>query len=181
MLCTRLDLNYPLAFKLTHYICSQLLNLMWTFFFICSNGGGWITSYDTIWNAFCLHHEKCEVSCFMWTNSGPSIAFPSIFSPRGWHPVISDGVHTLANVVIVNPIQTNLVLHVASFHKVTLTMLVQAKVLYHNWCIIDVFLPLVECYLHQQIDNFFHWWANMACLTKGIKFPISFSFWIFVM
>jgi hypothetical protein len=126
----------------------------------------------------CLDHEKCEVSYFMWTNSCPSIAFPSIFSPRGWHHVISDGVHTLANVVIVNPTQTNFVLHVASFHKVTMIVLVQAKGLYHNWSTINVFLLLVECYLHQQVDNFFHWWANnMACLTKGIKFPIPFSSW----
>jgi hypothetical protein len=39
--------------------------------FCCSHGGEHIASHDIVWNPLQLHHDKHEVTCFMWTNSCP--------------------------------------------------------------------------------------------------------------
>ncbi len=56
--------------------------------FHCSHGGmnyiPWCCS-----RCLHLHHEKCGVSCITWTNSCPSITFPSVFLPVGWYHIIN--------------------------------------------------------------------------------------------
>jgi len=46
--------------------------------------------------------------------------------------------------------------------------------LYQDQYLVDLFFPLViEIFgcLHQQADNFFHCYANMALVAKGFKSP----------
>jgi hypothetical protein len=80
--------------------------------------------------------------------------------------LLVDGIRTLANVVIVDPTQVNLVSQTASFHRVVATMATQAKEgLYHNQHPTYTFLPLAikvfRC-THQQAYDFIHRCANMA-------------------
>lgn len=56
--------------------------------FCCSHGGEHIASHDIVWNPLQLHHDKHEVTSFMWTNSCPFATFPSIFLPASWHRII---------------------------------------------------------------------------------------------
>jgi hypothetical protein len=80
--------------------------------------------------------------------------------------LLVDGIHTLVDVIIIDPVQAYLVLCVVSFCEVVATMAIQAKErLYHNWHITNAFFPLTmevfDC-LHRQMYNFFHQYANMA-------------------
>ncbi len=72
-----------------------------------------------------------------------------------------NGVHTLAYVVITNPIRVDLVSWAVFFHGVTTTIAIQAKDgLYCNRFPMDMFLYLVVevfgCLHQQQADKFFH-------------------------
>jgi hypothetical protein len=71
-----------------------------------------------------------------------------------------DGVHTLADVVIINLTQVDLVLQVDFSCGVVMTIIAQVKDgLYCNQFLTYMFLPLVtkvfKC-LHQQVDEFLH-------------------------
>jgi hypothetical protein len=54
------------------------------------------------------------------------------------------------------------------------TMIAQTKEgLYQDQYLVDLFFPLIieiEC-LHQQVDDFFHCYANMALVAKSFKRP----------
>jgi hypothetical protein len=71
-----------------------------------------------------------------------------------------DGVHTLVDVVIINPIEVDLVLQVVFARGVMMTITIQVKDgFYCNRFLTYMFSPLVikvfRC-LHQQMDEFFH-------------------------
>jgi hypothetical protein len=78
---------------------------------------------------FCIHCERCEVSCFAWTNSCLPTTFPSNLLSCRWIDIVLfvDGTHILINVVIVDCTQIDLVSCVVSSHKVVTTLVVQAK------------------------------------------------------
>jgi len=74
--------------------------------------------------------------------------------------LLVDGIRTLAIVVIVEPIQTNLVSSMALSRGVAITLAALLKEGFYCDCyLVDVFLLLaveiLTC-LHQQVDNFFH-------------------------
>ncbi len=82
------------------------------------------------------------------------------------------GVRTLANVVIVNPTQVDLVSWDVISHGVATIVVLQEKDgFYHDRFPTDMFILLTikvfRC-LHQQADGFLHQCANMAWGTKGI-------------
>jgi hypothetical protein len=68
--------------------------------------------------------------------------------------LLIDGICTLANVVIINPTQVDLVSQTTSFHRVVTKMVTQAKEgFYHNQNPINTFFPLaikVFGCIHQQ-------------------------------
>jgi hypothetical protein len=77
-----------------------------------------------------------------------------------------DGVHTLTNIVITNPIRVDLVSQVVLFHGIVTTVMVYAKDgLYHDQFPIDMFFPLVVkvfgC-VHQHAKGFLYQCANMT-------------------
>jgi hypothetical protein len=82
---------------------------------------------------------------------------------------------TFVNVVVVDPILTNLVLCVVSSYGVATTMDVQVKEkLYQNQHLMNagfLFAIKLFSYWHQQVDNFFHKCVNMVCLTKSTSCP----------
>jgi hypothetical protein len=89
VLCIKLGLLHFLFFTLIQCICDQLLYPMGTYFFflLCL----WWRINCFSWHpleCFCIHCERCEVSCFVRTNSCPFIVFPSNFLSMNWHCVI---------------------------------------------------------------------------------------------
>jgi hypothetical protein len=71
-----------------------------------------------------------------------------------------DGVHTLVDVVIINPTRVDLVLQAAFSRGVVMKIIAQVKDgLYCNRFLTYMFFPLVikvfRC-LHQQLDEFLH-------------------------
>jgi len=71
-----------------------------------------------------------------------------------------DGVHTLVDVVIINPIEVDLVLQVFFSRGVVMTITTQVKDgLYCNRFLTYMLFPLIikvfRC-LHQQVDKFLH-------------------------
>jgi hypothetical protein len=89
-----------------------------------------------------------------------------------------NGIHILANVIIVDPTHANLILWIVFSQGMIATIVTWAKVVScHNWHLKDDFIPLVVDtfgYLHQQANNFLHQCANMTWLTKCYREP-SFS------
>jgi hypothetical protein len=71
-----------------------------------------------------------------------------------------DGVHTLVDVVIINPIEVDLVLQIVFSRGVVMTITTQMKDgFYCNQFLTYMFFPLVIKVfrsLHQQVDEFLH-------------------------
>jgi hypothetical protein len=89
--------------------------------------------------------------------------------------LITNGIHILAIVIIVDSICANFILRVASSRGMITMIATQAKVVsYCNRHLEDNFILLViemfEC-LHQHVDDFLHQCANMAWLAKGFRDP----------
>ncbi len=75
------------------------------------------------------HHEKRKVSCFTCMNKLVSFHHPlfSLFVKRVDIMCFANGIFTLANVVIVNPTQIDLVSRIASSSRVAMAMVIHAK------------------------------------------------------
>jgi hypothetical protein len=83
----------------------------------------------------------------------------------------TNSIHTLVNMVIYDPTQTNLVSQVVASDKAIMMMTPQAKEgLYHDWHSTNTFLRLAikifECIL-QQANNFLHQCVDLVWLTKS--------------
>lgn len=95
--------------------------------------------------------------------------------------MLIDDIRTLTNVVIVDPIQANLVSWVALSCEVVVTLAAQMKGgLYHDYYSMDVFfflaIEVFQC-LHWHVENFFHRCANMTWIAKGTEgLPLSMLF-----
>jgi hypothetical protein len=86
-----------------------------------------------------------------------------------------DGIHTLADVVIIYPMWTDLLLQSCVTQRFLAFNATKAKEKnYHNWQPIDQFLPLaIEVFgcLHKHADVFLHDCANSFQSLKVIKGP----------
>jgi hypothetical protein len=122
----------------------------------------------------CIHHEKLWFSCCVQANPRSSTSHPLVLSPVGWIVLSVNGIRTLGDVVIVDPIWVDFVSWVTFFRGVVV-MMVTKEGLYWNRYLVNLFLLLAfevfRC-LHQEADNFFHRYVNMAWVTKGYKGPL---------
>jgi hypothetical protein len=86
---------------------------------------------------------------------------------------MKNDIHTLANIVIVDPTQTYLLPQSCTTQGFIALNVVQAKERsYYNWHPIDQFLPLaieVFDYLHKHADVFLHDYVNAIWSLKGIE------------
>jgi hypothetical protein len=86
-----------------------------------------------------------------------------------------DGVYTLTNLVIIDPTWIDLVSWATLSHGVATIVIARVKDgLYHDQFSMYMFFPLaieVFRFLHQQLDAFFHWCANLVWGAKGTKGP----------
>ncbi len=125
------------------------------------------------------HHEKRKVSCFTCMSKLVSFHCPlfSLFVKRVDIMFFANGIFTLANVVIVNPTQINLVWQTASSSRVAMAMVLHAKKrFYHSRHLSGSIFPLaIEVFgcLHQQANKFLCQCANMVWLAKGIGLPLD--------
>jgi len=109
VMCTKLGLPHMLTFGLSHYIYGQPLDLMGIHLFCCTHGGEKMTSHNIIWHAFVsimkdvgFHgvHEQTHILLLLTIQS----------SCQRVDIVLSvDGIRMLANVIIDNLTQVNLV------------------------------------------------------------------------
>jgi hypothetical protein len=89
---------------------------------------------------FCVHRERCQVSCFTRTNPHFLIIFFSVFSWVGQHCFGSWWHSHITDVIIVNPTQANLVSWPTFSHGVVTSLVVQVKEkLYCDYYPMDVF------------------------------------------
>jgi hypothetical protein len=89
-----------------------------------------------------------------------------------WHCFIIDGICTFIDVVIINPIQANLVSWAIFSCGVVAVMAAQMKGLYCNYYPTKEFLSFaIEVFgcLHKQSKSFLHQCVNMAWIgnSKG--------------
>jgi hypothetical protein len=142
--------------------------------FHCTRGGERTTSHDAIRNAFVSIVRDAR---FHILQEQTHILQPPSF--QNFHQRVNivwsiDSICTLDDVVIVDPILTNLVSHVAFFHGVVMIVVAQMKEkLYHDCYPMDMFFPIiieVGCF-HEQSNNFFGQWVNMVWTAKGIEGP----------
>jgi hypothetical protein len=93
-----------------------------------------------------------------------------------------DGICTLVNVIIVDPIRTNLVSWVVLSHGVVATVVAQMKEgLYHNRYLVNMFLPLaIEVFgcFHQQSNNLF---INVLTWREQQKAPNALLYWFCIL
>jgi hypothetical protein len=139
--------------------------------------------HDAIWDAFvsivrdAMFHVLREQTHILWP---PSFQF---FHQRINIVLSIDSIRTLADVVIVDPIQTDLVSRVGFFHGVVMTMVVQVKEkLYHHCYPMDVFFPLIikvfGC-LHEQSNIFFVnglTWRGQQKASEGLLYQCCIFF-----
>jgi hypothetical protein len=89
--------------------------------------------------------------------------------------LIANGIHTLANIVIVDLIHVNLISQVAYSWGMIITIATQAKIVSHcDRHLEDDFIPIaIEIFicLYQQADDFLHQCANMTWSAKGFGDP----------
>jgi hypothetical protein len=97
---TKLGLPHALDLKLTHCICGQPLNLAKTHLICCFLGGEHNTSHNVVWDAFAsiMKYVGFYVNKFMSFRH-----LPFNIHQRIDIMLLVDDIHTLANMVIVDP------------------------------------------------------------------------------
>jgi hypothetical protein len=155
---TKLGLPHFLALEVTHCICGQPLNHVGTHFFCCSKGGEQTPSHNVVWNAFTsivkgvgfyVSHEQTHV-----------LLLPSLQSFCQWVDImlLANGIHTLANIDIINPTQVDLVSWVVS----------SPRWLWHWWFIKGRIVPWlttnghVSSLCHRDIWVPTSWWLSSS-------------------
>ncbi len=122
MLWTKLGLSHPLVLGLTHYICGHPLNPMGIHLLHCTHGGEKTTSHNVIRDAFMSIVR--DVRFHILQEQTHILRPPSFQFFYQWINIVLliDSIHTLANVVIVDHIRTDLVSKVAFFRGVVVVV-----------------------------------------------------------
>ncbi len=126
-LCTRLGLSHPLVLGVSHYICSQPLDPMGIHLFRCAHGEEKMASHDVVQIVFVT---IVKIAGFHVSQKKIHVISPlALQSSRHRIDIVLliNGVRTLVNVIITNPIWVDLVSRVALFCGVTVTITTQAK------------------------------------------------------
>jgi hypothetical protein len=144
----------------------------------CAHGNKCTGTYDAIHNTFVaitrdvnFHVGQKQLHAF------PSITFNS-FRQQINIVLTKDGIRNLANVIIIDPMWTNLFWFCTTQGFVTSDVTQAKEKNYHNRHPIDQFLPLaIEVFgcLHKHADVFLHNHANVIWNLKGTKSPHLFT------
>jgi len=103
MLCIRLGLSYPLVLGVSHDICSQPLDLMGIHFLCHTHGEEKMTSHDVVQNIFITIAKDAGFQV-LWKQTHVLLP-PTLQSLCCQVDIVLliDGVHTLIDIVIVEP------------------------------------------------------------------------------
>jgi len=136
----------------------------------------WQHAHENSWcNSWhlCCHHTKCWLSRETRTTTCTSFNHVQFFSLTNRHCAHKHGIHTLVNIVIVDPTRAILFPQSYATQGFIASNVAQAKERsYHNQHPTDQFLPLaIEIFgcLHKQIDVFLHDCVNAICSLKKSK------------
>jgi hypothetical protein len=124
---TRLDLSHPLVFGVSHCICSEPLDPIGIHLLCCTHCGERMASHDVVWDVFTTitidvrFHVSQEQ-----THVLPPHALQFLCH---WVDIVLliNGVHTLVDIVIVDPIQVDLVPQVIFSCGVLTIVVIQTK------------------------------------------------------
>jgi len=144
----------------------------------CAYGNKWTGTYDAIHNTFTaitqdvnFHMRQKQLHAF------PSITFNS-FHQQVDIVFTKDNICNFANVIIIDPMGTNLLRSCTTQGFATLDVAQAKEKNYRNQHPIDQFLPLAievfDC-LHKHADVFLHDYANVIWSLKGTKGPHFFT------
>jgi hypothetical protein len=129
-------------------------------------------SWCSSWH-FCSHRVKCWLPHGLKTITCTSFIHTQFLLLMINIVLIKNGICTLANIVIVNPIGTNLFPWSCTIQGIFASNAIQAKNMsYHDQHPIDPFLPLaIKVYgcLHKQINVFLHDCVNAIWILKRPK------------
>ncbi len=173
-LCIRLDFPHPSVHGLSQCICDQPIDSIEIHLLCCAHERKHTITHYVIWDFFAS--IAMDVGFHVLHKQIHILLAPSFWS--SWQQMdivlITNGICTLANVIIIKLTHANLIFQTTSFWGVATTITIQAKVvLYCDQHSNDFILLIIKIFgcLHQQADNFFHQCANMAWLVKGFKGP----------
>jgi hypothetical protein len=121
-LSTKLSFLHPLILGLTHCVCGELLDPLGIHLFQCAHGKERIASHDDVRNVFAFIVRNAWFHV-LWEQAH-ILPLPSFQSCCQWVNIVLlvDGIHILADVIIANPIQANLVSQATLSHGVAITM-----------------------------------------------------------
>jgi hypothetical protein len=172
-LCMWLGLPHPSIASILRCVCTHPIDLMGIYLWCCVHGIEHIKTYDAICDTFatimwnvCFHMQWKQLHVL------PSTTFNSFC----WQVDIvltKDDIHTLADVVIVNPTWIDLLPQSCITQGFANSDVAQAKEMsYRNQHPINQFLSLaIEIFgcLHKHADVFWHNCANVIWSLRGLE------------
>ncbi len=141
---TKLSLPHPLILGLTHYIsCGELLDPLGIHLFQCAYGGERIASHDAVWDAFASIVRNAGFHVLWEQTHILPLPFLQSSCQRIKIVLLVDGIRILADVIIVDPTQADLVSRTTFSCGVVATMVAQVKEgLYYDHYPLNMFFLL---------------------------------------
>jgi len=150
---------------------------MWTNhkFVHCAHEGKHKIKHDVIQDFFATIVR--DVGFHVLNEQTHVLPMSPIWSPQQWMVIvlITNGIHILANVIILDLICACFVNYLFSKNDYDNCNSSQKCVILQLTPLEDDFIHLaIKMFgnLHQQANKFFHWCANMAWLVKGTRGPL---------
>ncbi len=177
---TWLGLPHPSIANILQCVCTDLIDLMGIHFLCYIHGKECIGTHDAIRDTFVTIARNANFHMgWKQLHVLPSTTFNSF---RWWLNIMftKDDIHTLADVVIVDPTQVNLFPQFCTTQGFATSSAAQTKEKsYQNWHPTNQLFPLtidVFGYLHKHVDVFLHDHAMPFGAWKGNKASI-FLLW----
>ncbi len=116
---------HPLNLSLSHCTCGQPLDLMGIHLFRCTHGGERTTCHDVVQDVFASIMR--DTRFHILREQIHVLPSPILQSTCCESTLLVDGIQMSVDIIIVDPIRTNLVSQATLFHWVVVTIATQAK------------------------------------------------------
>jgi hypothetical protein len=168
-------LPHPSVIGIFRCVCTHPINVMGVHLLCCTHGNEFMGTHDAIWNTFVVIAWDVDFHVgWEQLHPLPSTTFHS-FHWRVDIMLTKDGIHTLANVVIADPIWANLFHWSYAIGKFATFEIAQTKKRsYLDWHLTYHLIYLtIEVFrsLNKQVDMFLHDCTNAMWNFKGPKGP----------
>ncbi len=125
MLRIQCGFPHPLNLSLSHCTCGQPLDLMGIHLFRCTHGGERTTCHDVVQDVFASIMR--DTRFHILREQIHVLPSPILQSTCCESTLLVDGIQMSVDIIIVDPIRTNLVSQATLFHWVVVTITTQAK------------------------------------------------------